>query len=263
MREPSAPVIDVAAGIEMIHMATLLHDDIIDESPTRRHKPSAFKQYGLPPSLLAGDFLLVRAFGLCAKLDPYVIERTERACVELTEGEVLEGHLTVDARYSLEQYETVVAKKTASLFSLSAAVGAFYTGTSRENVQRLSDFGLHSGIAFQMVDDILDITAEEDLLGKPSGTDLRQQTPSLVNILWLRSGDERAKELFSAPTVTDSAARDAVALLRGSTVIAEAREVACSAANRACEALQGVTGCDEEVRSELLALLDYTLNRCF
>jgi geranylgeranyl pyrophosphate synthase len=87
---PVAEVIDVAAGIELIHMATLLHDDIIDKSPLRRHKQSPFLKFGLGNSLLAGDFLLVRAFSLCARLDRYVIDATEQACIELTEGEILE-----------------------------------------------------------------------------------------------------------------------------------------------------------------------------
>ena len=123
MNEPSTALVDVAAGIELIHMATLLHDDIIDESPVRRHKRSAYLEFGLPPSLLTGDFLLVRAFGLCALLDDFVVQRTEQACVELVEGEILEGKLTPSNPASFPHYLNVVSKKTASLFALACELG--------------------------------------------------------------------------------------------------------------------------------------------
>ncbi len=123
MDTPSSELVAAAAGIELIHMATLLHDDIIDQSPTRRSRDSAYRAFGLPNSLITGDFLLARAFGLCAHLYTFVIEATERACVELTEGEILEGHLGSGTAVSLEDYLGVVKRKTASLFALAGSVG--------------------------------------------------------------------------------------------------------------------------------------------
>ena len=118
MSTATPALIDAAAGIELIHMATLLHDDIIDKSITRRSQPSAYSKYGLASTLLTGDFLLVKAFGLCARLDRFVIEATENACIELTEGEVLEGRITANRQIDFDDYVTIIKKKTASLFTL-------------------------------------------------------------------------------------------------------------------------------------------------
>ena len=263
MKAPSSQLIDTAAGIELIHMATLLHDDIIDESVTRRHQTSAYIKYGLPATLLTGDFLLVRAFGLCAKLDPFIIENTERACIELTEGEILEGKIS-DRPVSLDDYVTIVGKKTASLFALAAASGAHCAGADDSTVERLRSFGWHAGVAFQMVDDILDITADEDLLGKPSGADLRQKTPSLINVLWLASGDTKAKAFFTTALPTTEMATRAVQYLKTSAVVDQARTLATDYATKANLALTSVQGSDfdDSVRSHLLALVEYTLSRC-
>ncbi|MCB0346033.1 MAG: polyprenyl synthetase family protein [Bdellovibrionales bacterium] len=264
LREPSQQLVDVSAGIEMIHMATLLHDDIIDESPTRRHKRSAFVEFGMMPSLLAGDFLLVRAFGLCAKLDQFIIEQTERTCVELTEGEILEGVLTEGTTRTFEEYLDVVSKKTASLFGLAGMVGAHLSTHDAEITQQLGQFGYLAGTAFQMIDDILDVTADEDLLGKPAGTDLRQRTPSLVNIIWLQSGDPYAKEFFSKDNIEHADAAEALKHLSGSNLIAECQGIACDYAAKARSVLEQAAHADtnNNAKEQLLAIIDYTLERC-
>ncbi|MCB0322214.1 MAG: polyprenyl synthetase family protein [Bdellovibrionales bacterium] len=257
-------LIDAAAGVELIHMATLLHDDIIDQSPTRRNHPSAFIKFGVSPTLLAGDFLLVKAFGLCAKLDPYIIQATERACIELTEGEVLEGTLADGRRLSLEQYVNIISKKTASLFQLAAGIGAFSAGVTPADLSRVEQFGRAAGLAFQIVDDILDVVADADLLGKPSGTDLKQKTPSLPNILWLESGDPRALEFFSIEQPNRAQCDSALEVLRSSDIIAQSRAVARQHADTAQAALHGLEAdtLDLTVRDRLLSLVEYTLERC-
>lgn len=261
--ELSSELLDAAAGIELIHMATLLHDDIIDQSPRRRSKPSAYVEYGLAETLLTGDFLLVKAFGLCAKLDPYIIEQTERACIALTEGEVLEGTLLHGRKISLEQYCDIIGKKTASLFGLATAVGAHCAGQAPEVRDSLFNFGYSAGRAFQMVDDILDITADEDLLGKPSGTDLKQRTPSLVNILWIESGDSRALEFFSAETVSPEDCASAQEILCGSEVLLQAKNIAAQEAQIARESLLSLNqnSINTDLQKSLLALVDYTIER--
>ncbi len=257
-------LVDVSAGIELIHMATLLHDDIIDESPKRRHKDSAYYKFGIAPSLLAGDFLWVRAFGLCAHLGELVVRRTEEACVELTEGEILEGALSIDRPFAFQEYERIVSKKTGSLFSLSTLVGAYYGGANENEIEVMRRFGRYAGIAFQMIDDVLDVVADETLLGKPSGTDLKQQTPSLVNVLWLQSEDPRAKEFFSKPSPTTQEVAETVTYLRSSQVIAQARSMSRGYAARAKSELDGLASdrINPRVKMHLAALLDYTLARC-
>ncbi len=264
MREASSRLVDVAAGIELIHMATLLHDDIIDESPVRRKKESAFVRFGVPPSLLTGDFLLVRAFGLCAHLGDYIIDATERACVALTEGEVLEGKLSQNRTVTFENYLDVIGKKTASLFSLAAETGAYVAEADQNCVLALKSFGFDAGITFQIVDDILDITADEILLGKPLGTDLKQKSPSLVNILWLQTDDPLAKEFHAADSLSAEDCKQLVKHLRNSPVIEHCREIARSFALRAKSNLDSLeeSNVDQDITGKLRSLIDFTLERC-
>jgi len=264
MNEPNSTLRDAAAGIELIHMATLLHDDIIDNSAIRRHKISPYKKYGLSATLLAGDFLLARAFGLCSHLDKFIIEHTERACIELTEGELLEGIIEENRIKSFSQYLTVIEKKTASLFLLAAAVGSHAAGADEKSVKLVTEFGKVAGTAFQMIDDILDVVADEDLLGKPTGTDLKQKTPSLINCLWFESGDKRAKEFFLKPSPTPEESLLAASYLRGSEVVVEARKIAEKYTDTAKNKLALVTDpkINSSVRNDLGALCDYTLSRC-
>ncbi len=211
-------LLDIAAGIELIHMATLLHDDIIDKSPVRRHKPSPYKLFGTDSTLLTGDFLLTRAFGLCARLDRFVIDRTEEACIALTEGEILETNLIEDS-HSVTSSLLVAKKKTASLFRLAAESAAHLAGTTDAVVEQMALFGENLGIAFQILDDVLDVTSDEATLGKRSGQDLRERKPSLVNVLWLVSDEplpkssgfelsDGAKRLKTSPADYDPSSED-------------------------------------------------------
>ena len=264
MRHPSQPLIDVAAGIELIHMATLLHDDIIDRSPLRRHKESAFVRFGMERTLLSGDFLLVRAFSLCAKLDAFVIDCTERACVWLTEGETLESHLH-DDDHTVESSITIAKKKTAALFRLACECGSPLSGAPAEVVSQLGEFGERIGIAFQIVDDVLDVVASEAELGKKPGTDLRERKPSLVNVLWLQSGSPLAQTLRSPPTADDERwIETALRELRGNPVVAQAQEMARQHTERALELLTSVSRRMKIGSAELdplQALAEYALHR--
>lgn len=267
MHSVSQSVIDIAAGIELIHMATLLHDDIIDNSPLRRHKESPYLKFGLNSSLLAGDFLLVRAFSLCATLDPAIIKATEIACIHLTEGEILEIPLYQQAQ-SVTDALTIAEKKTAALFRLAAYSAAFLGKNAAQVITAFSDFGNQLGIAFQILDDILDVTSDADLLGKPSGTDIRERKPALVNILWLASGSALAKNLLTSPGADESDfIEKALAELRlpGNTVISEATNLARKYALAAKQSLeQGLklSNCSpNNYQAALFALIDYTLER--
>lgn len=264
MDKPSPEVIKVSAGIEMIHMATLLHDDIIDRSPTRRSNASAYKRYGIEPTLLAGDFLLVRAFGICAELDEFVVKKTESACVELTEGEMLEGTITPDRKPSFNDYIDIISKKTASLFALSTTVGAYLAGAQTEDIKKLSEYGLAAGVAFQMIDDILDVTATEDVLGKPIGTDLRQKTPTLINLLWLEEDPIEASKFFAISEPSNDDCLRALIRVKESSTISRARDVATEYASLAEQSLLSLspTAIRRDIWDNLRLLLVYTLKRC-
>ena len=257
-------LVTACAGIELIHMATLLHDDIIDKSAMRRHKESAYVRFGLPSTLLAGDFLLVRAFGMCGRLDKTLIDETEQACIRLTEGEELEGIINTNNQISIDTYRDVVGKKTGALFHLACLGGAHLAGAQRKAVDLMGEFGDALGLAFQMIDDILDVTADEQLLGKPAGTDLKQKTPSLVNILWLQSGDLKAREFFNIPEPTFDQAKSLIEHLLNKGIVDLARKHAKEEADRAKLILDELEtfGINQETQNQLKAIVDYTLNRC-
>ena len=201
LKKPTQELIDIATGIELIHMATLLHDDIIDKAPIRRGKPSSIVTHGQSATLLAGDFLFIRAFSLCAHLDRFIIDATEQACIELTEGE-LEEELFSWAPFNFDQAKEksliIAKKKTGSLFALACSSGAFYAGLSPELSTKLSEFGYELGIAFQIIDDILDVVSDEQTLGKQPGADIRERAPSFVNVSWRQTDSQLSVELLCA-----------------------------------------------------------------
>lgn len=259
---------DIAAGIELIHLATLLHDDIIDKSILRRHKESAFKKFGLINTLLTGDFLLVRAFSLCAFLDNNIIKATEKACIELTEGEILETPLFIE-NHSIESSLTIARKKTAALFQLATYSASHIISNNKEIEKEMSEFGLNLGLAFQILDDILDVSSSQELLGKEIGSDIKEKKPSIVNVLWLSSNSELAKEvLLSENDVEQSKLKLAVEELQNSKVLKEAKELAKSYSNKAKINLEkslkiaGTQNLSENpAGAQLFALINFTLER--
>lgn len=266
MSTPSRELIEVAAGIELIHMATLLHDDIIDCSPLRRHKESPFLKYGSTNSLLCGDFLLVRAFSLCAHLDSFIIDETERACIELTEGEIEEIPLHKKTG-SLKDSLDIARKKTASLFRLCAASASHLAANYKPATDALSSFGENLGIAFQILDDILDVVSDEATLGKKAGIDIHERKPSIVNVFWLEENTPLSRELLKAPEGTEEEyIAQAIAELRSSRAVQKARALASDYAAKARAALhEGARLCPKPIHEDSLrlleALIDFTLAR--
>lgn len=262
----SKQILDVSAGIELIHMATLMHDDIIDQSPIRRHQQSPYAKFGTPLTLLSGDFLLTRAFGLCARLDDTIIAATEQACIELVEGEALETPLYVET-HTLESSITIAQRKTASLFRLAAFCAGHLCGAPPATLAALSRFGETMGIAFQIIDDILDVTSNESTLGKQPGLDIIERKPSIVNVLWLSSGDLTAQRLLTPPIQGEenTFAQSCLSMLKTSSYVAQAKELAHSYGTRAFEALHEALP-DNDIRSKpaakaLYAVVDFALER--
>ncbi len=265
-QEITQDIIEVSAGIELIHMATLLHDDIVDQSPLRRHQPSPYARYGTSATLLSGDFLLTRAFGLCAKLDHEIITATEQACIELVEGETLETVLSQE-QHSLASSLTIARRKTASLFRLAAFCAAHLTDVRDETKASMARFGESLGIAFQIIDDILDVISDEATLGKRPGLDIAERKPSIVNIMWLESGDKEAQRLLSPPTGDDEKefVERSLRTLRDSAVIQQAKELARSYADEASSELSDAFDSNlSDLPPEgeaLFAVIDFALDR--
>jgi octaprenyl-diphosphate synthase len=190
--------IEAAVALELIHSATLLHDDIIDGGETRRGRPSALATYGAADTLVAGDFLFSRAFALCARFEAEVVRWAAEACVQLTEGEILQGRLRHDPAVTLDDYVEIIERKTASLFAAGARTAAHLAGAPRALIGAMAACGRQVGLAFQVSDDLLDVEGHPASTGKPCGIDLRDGNPSLPIVLALGRDPELAR-LFSSP----------------------------------------------------------------
>ena len=196
--------IDAAIALELIHSATLLHDDIIDGGMLRRGKPSAFARYGSAARWSPATYLFCRAFELCGRFEERLVRTAAQACIQLTEGEVMEGRLRHNAAATIDDYIAVITRKTASLFAAGGKVAADLAGAPRQTIDAMERLGNAVGLAFQMVDDLLDILGPEEKIGKPVGSDLRAGIPSLPVVLGVQHNTEFARN-FRAGTRLDGA----------------------------------------------------------
>lgn len=185
--------IRVAAIVEMIHNATLLHDDVIDEGQKRRGQATINSIWGNESAVLLGDFLLGRVFKMCAELKPQVAKVIAAAAVRLCEGELRQVAQRRNWQLSESEYIDVITEKSAVLFSSCCYLGAILAeGTERE-ARSLADFGLNAGIAFQITDDLLDLTGDESKTGKTLGSDVEKHKLTLAVIHLLKTADEQQK----------------------------------------------------------------------
>ena len=251
--------IDAAIALELIHSATLLHDDIIDGGLLRRGKPSAFAHYGFAPSLVAGDFLFCRAFELCGRFDERLVRTAAQACIQLTEGEVMEGRMRHNAAATIDDYIAVITRKTASLFAAGGKVAADLAGADQKTIAAMETLGLAIGLAFQMIDDLLDVLGPEEKIGKPVGSDLRAGIISLPVVLGVQHNTEFARN-FRAGTRLEGADFDhALQLMRDPVMIARGRALATAQVNRARDLLAQLK--PSTYRNSLAALIDDQIDR--
>ncbi|HEY7715246.1 MAG TPA: polyprenyl synthetase family protein [Candidatus Binatia bacterium] len=254
-------IIDIATAIELIHTATLLHDDIIDGAETRRGKESAYKKFGLKSTLVAGDFLFIKAFEFAGKFDETVVQWTADACTLLTEGEILQGLFNRNRAVTLDDYLEIVKRKTASLFHTGAKIGAYLAGANPALVEETERYGLHMGIAFQMVDDILDIVGHPDLLGKPTGMDLRDGNPALPIILAVIGGDLLVSEAFDCTKPSEHQIAAALAAIKHGASIREARSLSKRYAEAALASVKKLP--PSKYRNGLKSLVQLIVDRDF
>ena len=186
--------IRLGAVVEIIHTATLVHDDIIDEADTRRGRPAANAQWGNSRSVLAGDWLYMQAFKIAVEERNFrVLDLLIELTQQMVEGELLQmdklGHII-----ARDEHLDLIFRKTACLFSVSMRVGAVLGGATEEQERRVGDYGRNLGLAFQIVDDVLDLTASEEVLGKPVASDLREGkvTLAVIHALERCTPEERA-----------------------------------------------------------------------
>ncbi len=187
-----------AAVVEFIHTATLVHDDIIDDSELRRGRLAVHSQWGNDITVLLGDFLYIKAMSLALSQDSLDIVRLLcDATLRMIEGEIYQLTKNGDIDISEDEHFDIIRRKTAYLFSASAQIGGMLGTATPEQLRALRDYGFHLGIAFQLMDDLLDFTGDSAALGKPVGGDLREGKLTLPVIRLLQGGDPVARELVA------------------------------------------------------------------
>ncbi len=256
--------VDLAACVEFIHTATLLHDDVVDESQLRRGLASANAVFGNKASVLVGDFLFARAFQLMVEDGSLrVLKILSGAAATIAEGEVLQLITQNDLSTSDQRYLQVIEGKTAALFAAACQVGAVIAGRPAEEEDALAIYGMKLGIAFQLVDDALDYAADQATLGKTVGDDFREGKITLPVLVAHQAGDgvERA---FWSRTIerleqTDSDLDEAMRLIARRGAIGATLDRARCFAREAKDALMIFP--DSAMRRALLGVADYTVQR--
>jgi len=232
----------LAAVVEIIHNATLLHDDVIDQGQTRRGGPTVNRLWGNTSAVLLGDSLLSRAFEMCADLPPQTVGIIAETASRMCAGELQQ--LAINRRHedvSEQQYIEIITGKTAVFFRTCCHLGAMLSGADRQQIQRFADYGLNTGIAFQITDDLLDIVASEDQTGKTQGADTanKRLTLAAVHLLRTAPANQRALLVEELNNATDDK-QALVALLNRFGSLQYTRQRARDYAENAIRALEDV-----------------------
>ena len=219
----------LATVLEFIHSATLIHDDVIDAAATRRGRPSVNRSWGNSITVLFGDYLYAKAMEMALRAGSLrVMDRLAWITLRMTEGEMIQTRFVGRLDLSIEEYMDLIERKTAVLFGGCCELAGILSGVDAASEQALREYGLHIGLAFQIVDDMLDFTGDPLILGKPTVSDLREGKATLPVLDLLRTGPARGRELVSAIAAGhagDEASGELIALLLESGALdrAEAR----------------------------------------
>ena len=256
--------VTLAASVEFMHTATLLHDDVVDESSMRRGKAAARIVWGNEASVLVGDFLLGQAFKMMVEVGSLkALAVLSNAAAVIAEGEVLQLAAAKNVSTSEDDYLTVIRAKTAALFSAATEIGPIVAGRGKDEQAAMRSFGNNLGIAFQLIDDALDYSGEEGTLGKSVGDDFREGKITLPVVLSYRRGDE-AERGFWRRTLQEGAIEDgdleeAVALMRRHGAIEDTVARASHYGAMARDALAIFP--ESTHRAALLEAVDFCINR--
>ena len=254
-------LLPMATAAEVLHTATLVHDDAIDNSPTRRGRSTVYKVWGEEKAILLGDYLFAEAGALTATTQNLrVIRLFADTLKTISSGELNQSFNAFNLEQSHEQYFHRVSQKTAALFRMSTESGAVLSHAPEASIQILVEYAQNLGIAFQIVDDILDFIGTEEELGKPVGSDLTQGTLTLPAIMLLEQYPENnpVKRFFTSRT-DQGDIKQAIELVRNSSIVAECYQVASDYCARACQNL--ILLPDNASRKSLFVLADFITSR--
>ena len=255
---------ELAAAVEFIHTATLLHDDVVDESSLRRGRQTANAMFGNAASVLVGDFLYSRAFQMMVGVNRmHVLEVLADATNVIAEGEVMQLMNMHDPDLSVEDYLRVIRYKTAKLFEASARLGAVLADAGHAVEEACADYGRSLGTAFQLVDDLLDYEGDTLSLGKTVGDDLREGKPTLPLLLAMARCSDEERQLMRHAIEHGNTSRldDILTIVRRTGALQATREAARAEADKACAALASLP--DTSGRKALLELSARSVERNF
>ena len=251
----------MATAVEILHTATLVHDDVIDNSPVRRGRPTVNKAWGEDKAILLGDYLLAKSQELVAETQNLrVVRLFAQTFMTLSSGELAQAFNAFNLGQTRQQYLRRISAKTASLISLATESGAILSQAPEKSVEALKEYGHNLGIAFQIVDDILDFIGTEEEMGKPTGSDLAQGTLTLPAMLLLERypEDNPVKRLFQNEDKSKNIGL-AIELVRSSSIPQECYAVASDYCARACHNLKLLP--DNASRRSLIELAEYVVKR--
>ena len=255
-------IIESAVVCELTHVATLYHDDVMDEAPLRRGVMSANTRWTNSVAILTGDYLFAKVSDLLADMGAEAVRLQARTFERLVIGQIMETQGPSAGVDAIDHYLNVVADKTGSLIATSARFGALLSGAPRETMETLTLFGEKMGVAFQLADDVIDIASESFESGKTPGTDLREGVPTLVTLNVMKShdpADAELRHLLSAPIEDEATVAQVLRELRQHKALEESRSQLVSIAKEARAALGPLPV--GEATGALLSLCDAVIDR--
>lgn len=258
--EPARPeVVPGAVAIELTHLASLYHDDVIDEADNRRGVPSVNAQWDNTVAVLTGDYLFARASEISARLGTEVSRLLAATIARVCEGQILEAEITGRVDVTEPDYLEVIRRKTAALIATSCRLGGMLAGATPEEVDGLTRYGEAVGMAFQLSDDIMDVTDDEATLGKEPGVDLKEGVFTLPVILAMREREE-LRELLAEGSLEGDRLRRALDLVRTDGALGRARDAVALEVRRAAAEAEGLP--DGAPREALVHMARFLAARC-
>ena len=258
-------ILPLAEALELIHTASLVHDDVIDEADTRRGEPTANAKWDNQIAILGGDYIFARAFSLIAEggYGDYVAKRLAELVCNLSVGEIIQDHTVYQAVKDLDNYYERIQKKTADFLEICCELGGLVGGLPKEDTKKLAEYGHCIGMAFQITDDVLDIMQTSEQIGKPAGNDIRQGIVTLpvIHALNVSADAEELAEIVTNPEMTGEMVERALEIVR----MTDGVEVAKAKADEYLERARQVIPADlpAEIKDAFVQVADFIGDRDF
>lgn len=259
-------LIQIAASLELIHMASLVHDDVIDDAATRRGQPTVKAKWDNRVAMYTGDYIFAKALNLAAEVpNPRIHQILSRALVQMSIGEIEQIRLFFEPRQTIRDYLLRIRRKTALLIAVSCQLGAMAAGADQRASNTLYRYGYNVGMAFQITDDLLDINGTEKQLGKPPGSDVRQGNITLPVILALQEDSLRHELLQELKKIQHSEGRQDTSrfidMIRASKGLQKAESMAKQYIDKALQAIRSLQ--KTQASQDLMAIASFIVNRNF